>query len=87
MKKSSEQPCTCVRADYVRGGYDRSECVYHSGWPWQRALDKILPPLIVFGVIALVIGAIVFVRVAAPCSVLDWMPVKDVPARCLGGGR
>ncbi|MFF8942856.1 hypothetical protein ACF1A5_11405 [Streptomyces sp. NPDC014864] len=44
---------------------------------------------IAFGVV-LVVFVIVgtWVRVSAPCSSLGWLPVKDVPARCLmGAGR
>lgn len=39
---------------------------------------------IAFGVVLVVfVIAGTWVRVAAPCSSLDWLPAKDVPARCL----
>lgn len=39
------------------------------------------------GALALFLLALagVWVNVAAPCSALDWMPVRDIPARCLIG--
>jgi hypothetical protein len=41
-------------------------------------------------VIALIAGGVLFAIAAPfflPCSWIDWMPVKDMPGRCLPGGR
>lgn len=36
---------------------------------------------ITFLVVMVPVG--IWLQVAAPCHLVDWMPVKDVPARCL----
>jgi hypothetical protein len=48
--------------------------------------------VVIFGILALTLVivvpiAVVVARVAAPCDWIDWIPVKDLPGRCLPGGR
>lgn len=45
-------------------------------------LVNLIAGVIVFAIFAVVIGGLIYVRAAAPCKYIDWMPAKDVPARC-----
>jgi len=50
--------------------------------------DSSLAEAIALGFGLVVVLAVGFwVHYAAPCSALDWLPVADIPARCLIGGR
>lgn len=48
-----------------------------SDW-WTAVGVALFTVLVVIG-----IGFSVWARYYAPCHALGWMPVKDVPARCL----
>jgi hypothetical protein len=50
---------------------------------WDNVLVNLIAGIIVFGIMALVVGGVIVLRTKLPCSVLDWMPAKDVPTRCL----
>ena len=34
-------------------------------------------------VFVLLIAGGIYLRVAAPCDAIDWLPVTEIPARCL----
>jgi hypothetical protein len=48
----------------------------------KREFDAVVA--ITFGLfIVLVVALSIWVRTSVPCNKLGWLPVKDVPARCL----
>lgn len=38
--------------------------------------------VIVIAIFAFVIGGLIGLRSTLPCKYIDWLPAKDVPARC-----
>lgn len=51
----------------------------------QRTKDRwaVLFGILVLVAIPVLIVLSIWLSVFAPCKYVDWMPVKDVPARCL----
>lgn len=80
-----KEGCRCT-ANRHGNRHHNWRCPVHGGW---RTIDwsKPIAAVIVFGTMAIIIGGIVYIRAAAPCKYIDWMPVKDVPARCLKVGH
>ena len=45
--------------------------------------EKLLAALFLAALLLVLVVLPIYVSVAAPCGALDWMPVTQVPARCL----
>jgi len=45
---------------------------------WARVIGVLI--------VMFIIGGLIGLRSALPCKYIDWMPAKDVPARCLTVG-
>jgi hypothetical protein len=44
---------------------------------------KVIATVLFVAIVAVCVAVPIWVHAAAPCSWLDWLPAKDVPARCL----
>lgn len=44
--------------------------------------DSLVPLVLLIGVVVVLAGFLLW-RCDAPCSSLGWMPIKELPARCL----
>ena len=52
----------------------------------RRLKDGLAWALAILALALIIVGPIA-AHVFAPCDWVDWMPTKNVPGRCLPGGR